>query len=997
MASVCVRSPGRILRGFLVAVIAHLALNVHAGGSGLNTIVVANQASSNSCILANYYCQQRQVPPQNLLYVNWQGGNTLWTSNDLQTNLVSPMLNMLAARQLTNQVSYIVLSMDIPFQTSDGSTIDGTTSALFYGLRLGNGTDPLGFTNSYAASEGIFNQDAPLVGAPGYSFLTTMITADSLAQAEQLINQGVAADGTFPQFPVVLDKSSDTARNIRYLSFDNAIFNVNLLGVSSVLQTNTDSIDWPAGCMGYETGTADFSVPAGIFSPGAIADSLTSFGGIIFGSNDQTNELAFIDAGASGSYGTVSEPENDTQKFPNPQVYFYQARGFSLAESYYQSINAPFLGLIVGEPLSAPFARSGYGQWGTNVPNAVLSGTTNLAVTFNAHDRNRPLEQVDLFVDGVYNTTIINVPPTPGNLLTANLNGYPISYNVPTNATLATVANGLVAEINAATNATLITATAFGDRIQLQSIAMNSAAAPFYVTASTPTGTPGVTYSVNYLPDTFPPQMTAGAVNRSGAYTMKVGIPDDLPYVMLASTNLLTWQPIFTNDTPGLLNFTDWDSTNYPARYYRMSWPAPQVPQVSAPKVLAGAFQMLVTEPDSEPWEVQTSTDLVNWNSIFTNLAGGTISFTDTSAASLPGRFYRTAVVTPPAPALSVVNTLTNLTLVRISNATLPYTVGISTNSGQWIPLATNFAIGQIQTSASSAVGVGSGLSTYLTAAQPQLMPSQALGMQSYTVISNIPPTNGWMQFTFTKTNGQVVAIAITNQAAQNSVALANEMINAINSNSALEGGDGVQAQDFVAIPGMVSFNIYARSPGLAPAQLQVLSQAANKIYMTTGKSTLTANLSNLEPRNHLYVTAGASRLALTFPFVTTNFADGYHQLTAVAYEGSSIRTETQTTVSIQIQNSSLDATITLLNVTNSTVPLGGSFQVQVNANTNNVSLVTLYSNGGPFAAVTNQSTATFQIAGTNFWNGQIPFYAIVQTSSGLQYRTQVQWVTITP
>ena len=99
-----------------------LVCKLQAGGSGLNTVVVVNQTSSNSCELGNYFCERRQVPPQNVLYINWSGGNTLWTSNDFQTNLVIPLLNMLAARQLTNQIDYVVLSMDIPFQTSFGSS-----------------------------------------------------------------------------------------------------------------------------------------------------------------------------------------------------------------------------------------------------------------------------------------------------------------------------------------------------------------------------------------------------------------------------------------------------------------------------------------------------------------------------------------------------------------------------------------------------------------------------------------------------------------------------------------------------------------------------------------------------------------------------------------------------------------------------------------------------------------------------------------------------------
>jgi uncharacterized protein (TIGR03790 family) len=982
--------------GCIAALAAFVTFKLHAGGSGLNTIVIVNQASSNSCELANYYCQQRHVPPQNVLYINWIGGNTLWASNDLQSNLVTPLLNMLAARQLTNQIEFLVLSMDIPFQTSVGSTVNGTTSALFYGLRMGNGTDPLGVTNSYAATEGVFGQDTPLAGAPGYSFLTTMITSDSFAQAEKLVNRGVASDGTFPQQPVVLAQDSDTARNVRYPYFDNAIFNVNVLGISSILRTNTDSVWWPAGCMGYETGLANFSVPDAMFVPGAMADSLTSYGGVIFGNNSQTSELAFIDAGAAGSYGTVSEPENDTQKFPNPQVYFYQARGFSLAESYYQSINAPYLGLIVGEPLAAPFAQPGYAQWGTNVANAILSGTTNLVVNFNAHDHSRPLQQVDLFVDGVYYTTLTNISPAAGNLLTVSVNGYPISYTVPADATLSTVATGLAASINTASAAIQATAAAHGDRIQLECTAMNPVAAPFYVPVSTPEGAASANYEVNYLPDSFPPQMTPGSLNRSGAYTMNVGIPGNLPHVILASTNLLNWQPIFTNDTPGLLDFTDWDSTNYPARFYRISWPEPQPPQVSAPETSAGVFKMQVEAVSGEVWAVEISTDLVNWVSVFTNQAGGTMDFVDTNAAGSPRRFYRACLVTPPPPPLGMLDVETNLTLLRVSNATLPYTIGVSTNAGQSTPLATNFDIGEIQTTTASAPGTAGGLSTFLTAAQPQFMASQALGMQSYTAISNLPPTNAWIQFTFIKTNAEMVTIAITNQSAENSVALINQMYNAINANPALEGSDGVQAEDFVPIPGLVSFSLYARSPGLAAAQLQVQPRCS-MLYMTTPQGPLTQNLSDLEPRNHLYVTTGAARLPVTFPLATTNLADGYHELTAVAYEGSDVRTETQTTVPVEIQNSALSATLTLLDVTNSEVPLDGSFQIQVTGNTNNVSLITLFTTGGAFGAATNQSTATFQVAGTNLWSGVHPFYAIVQTASGLQYRTQTQWITITP
>lgn len=968
-----------------------LTCKLHAGGSGLNTVVVVNQTSSNSCELGSYYCQQRGVPPQNVLFINWPGGNTVWTSNDFQTNLVAPLLSMLSGRQLTNQIDYVVLSMDIPFQTSFGSTLNGTTSALFYGLRLGNGTDPFGITNSYAASEGVFRQTTP-VGAPGYAFLATMITGNSLAQAEQLVDRGVASDGTFPQQPVILAKSSDPYRNIRFAYFDNAIFNVNILGVSAILRTNTDLVSWPSSCGGYETGLAQFSIAQNMFVPGAVADSMTSFGGIIFGSNDQTNLLAFINNGATGSYGTVAEPYNSPQKFPNPQVYFYQARGFSLAESYYQSLNVPYLGLMVAEPLAAPFGHPGAGTWtGTKITNGVLSGLTNLSVKFIAYNANHPLQQVDLFVDGAYFSTLTNLAPAPGNLLTVTLNGYPITYTVPTNATLAAVASGLTGLIQAATNATQIKPLLHGDRIELQCIATNPVVVPFYVPNVTSANTNVLTYTVNYLPASFPPPMIPGQLDKYGAFTMKVGIPGAWPCVVMASTNLLNWQPVLTNNVPGWLNFTDCNSINYPMQFYRMAWPGPaQPPQLSAPaNIVGGAFRMHVNGTAGQPWAVQISADLAHWTSVFTNQSGGAMDYVDTGATNSSRRFYRVWLVSPPPPGFTVLNATTNLTLIQITNATLPYTVDVSTNQGQWTALQTNFSFGEIQTTAASALGSGSNLTTFLSASQPVFPASQAFGVQGYTVFSNVVATNAWMKFTFTKTNGQVVVVSVTNQSGGNSIALTSQVMNAINSNASLQGGDGVLADDYVYSAGAVTFNLYARSPGYQAAGIQV-TPTFSKVNPSNPKGTLRQNLADLEPRNHLYVAAGATSLPLTFPLDTTTLSDGYHTLTAVAYEGTDARTQTQMSVPVQIQNTPLSATLTLLDLTNS-APVQGTYHIQVSANTNTVSLITLFSTGGALGSITNQSTAIFQVAGTNLWAGLHPCYAVVTTSDGLNYRTQTK------
>src|ERR1017187_3459954 len=79
------------LRTLLVSVVMSLScmsgFQVRAGGSGLNTVVIVNQNSTNSSELGNYFCERRQVPPENVLRIAWPGDNISWSSGDFQTNL----------------------------------------------------------------------------------------------------------------------------------------------------------------------------------------------------------------------------------------------------------------------------------------------------------------------------------------------------------------------------------------------------------------------------------------------------------------------------------------------------------------------------------------------------------------------------------------------------------------------------------------------------------------------------------------------------------------------------------------------------------------------------------------------------------------------------------------------------------------------------------------------------------------------------------------------
>ncbi len=762
-----------------------------AGGSGLNVIVVVNQNSTNSVQLGNDYCELRGVPPQNLLRMTgWTGGNIEWSPADFQTYLLDPLLAAVASRGLTNQAQFVVLSMDIPYRVADGTGQNSTTSALFYGFKTNgapvDGIDscslPDNSSNSYAYSEMPFSQAKPNMAATN-SFLAMMLTDTNLAAAEATLARSVAADNSFPTQTVYLAKTSDPARNVRFVEFDNSVFENQVAGNYAVTRIDTDATAF-TNLFGLLTGLAYFSLPANAFAPGAVGDSLTSFAGNIFENYGQTLALAFLEAGASGSYGTVVEPCNYTQKFPDPVDYFYQTRGFSLAEAYYQSVLNPFQGLFVGEPLAAPFARSGSADWSSLTNGTVLSGQTNLTLTFTAAATNLPLARADLFVDGTFFQTMTNLPPAAGNILTATVNGQVINYTAPANATLATTASGLADALNLQTPVTHVQAFPVGDRIELQSLAV-----------------------------------------------------------------------------------------------------------------------------------------------------------------TVPG-----------------------------SNVTA---------------------------SASSAIGSAPNLTTRLTAIRPTFLDTVATGYQVVT-INNAPNVGDWLQYTFIKTNGTMVTLGVTNTTSGTTIGtLAQNLVNLINSTPALQSADGLVASDFFdndpyGIPS-VQFFLYARTAGWPASQiLATLDTSTNLSATPTGTNPLADNVTDLRPRNHLYLSSGTNALSVSFACDTTLLPDGYHQLTAVAYQGTSVATQTKIVRNVVIQNTGLSATLAALPA-GSNAALNHQLQFTVTANTNNISRIELFSTGGSMGAATNQVAAIFNLSAAYLGLGLHPFYALVTDQNGHRYQTQTVWYRIVP
>ena len=150
----------------------------------------------------------------------------------------------------------------------------------------------------------------------------------------------------------------------------------------------------PIRVAGLMSGAANLPITPGLLiEPGAICEHLTSYGGDLRSGKTQTPLSELIRAGASGASGTVAEPLAVAAKFPLPSLHVHYRRGCSLAESFYQSLAAPYQLLVVGDPLCQPWAdRPGLriAGWPTAGDGSLQPGTIS---TFGFEELGIPVEE----------------------------------------------------------------------------------------------------------------------------------------------------------------------------------------------------------------------------------------------------------------------------------------------------------------------------------------------------------------------------------------------------------------------------------------------------------------------------------------------------------------------------------------------------------------------------------------------------------------------------
>ena len=325
----------------IVLGLPYSAGDLYAGTLDRNSLaVVINIDDPDSLALGRFYGDIRKLPRDNIIRVSLG-----WPEDALSGSAAAKLHKELEKKTPDNVQAY-ALAWSRPYKAGCMSI---TTAVSF------------GYDTSFCASgcertrrSGYFDSPA---GRPydDYGFRPSMMLAGgSLEESMRLVRRGIESDYSRPRGKVLLMNTSDKNRNVRSIGYRNI-----LKSFGSILDVNILDADWTdtkVPVFMYFTGLKTVRYIDRLqFQPGAIADHLTSTGGVLFGGN-QMSVLKWIEAGVTASYGTVVEPCNFLQKFPAPGVLIsHYLNGDSLIEAYWKSVEMPGQGLFVGEPLASPY------------------------------------------------------------------------------------------------------------------------------------------------------------------------------------------------------------------------------------------------------------------------------------------------------------------------------------------------------------------------------------------------------------------------------------------------------------------------------------------------------------------------------------------------------------------------------------------------------------------------------------------------------------------
>ena len=356
-------------------------------------LLLVNKQSQPSLKVANTFASVRQIPAPNIVYLDIPesayGGTATVTPEEF-TKLIWEPANAAAKEQgIDRQILAWVYSVDFPIRVkTDPSdrkqmSVGGLTflrnqvpdlswveegkylSKLFsgpnermklslVGLSLGRHKNGLGMDAQVPPEVAYLQRGlgdrmplpSMMLGYIGEKGTDVQTVLDCIARGKQSDWRGKKTGIYF----VMSDNVRSTCRESQFYPASNELQKRRM--VANV------TTNFPAGAenvMGVLMG-AETVDPSSIksFAPGAMAEHLTSWSAEF--QRPQTKLTAWIEAGATGSAGSVVEPYANPNKFPSARFFVQYVAGCTMLESFYQSIACPLQNLLLGDPLAKPYA-----------------------------------------------------------------------------------------------------------------------------------------------------------------------------------------------------------------------------------------------------------------------------------------------------------------------------------------------------------------------------------------------------------------------------------------------------------------------------------------------------------------------------------------------------------------------------------------------------------------------------------------------------------------
>lgn len=334
-------------------------------------LVVANENSIDSILVARAYLRMRSIPACNLVRIeipeSLYATNNLISPADFNRLIWEPVRTQVAERGLSAQILAWAYSCDFPTRvaTTPNISLTGMTflrgrppestvldkgshlSPLFAGPE--NAEGPVQPAQTFDQFRNVLLEGMPL---PSMMLGYTRERGNTVDEILAYLETGTASDSQFPRGTFYFTGTDDVRSMCRHWQFEGA---ANAIRAEGQLAVITNAFPAQAHLLGYMTGNRTVPAEMATYEPGAYADHLTSFAAA-FEVAAQTKTSEWLRNGASFTSGTVTEPYSIWHKFPNAYLFLHQLKGCAAIEALYQATRCPIQLLPTGDPLAKPWA-----------------------------------------------------------------------------------------------------------------------------------------------------------------------------------------------------------------------------------------------------------------------------------------------------------------------------------------------------------------------------------------------------------------------------------------------------------------------------------------------------------------------------------------------------------------------------------------------------------------------------------------------------------------